>query len=207
MKKIKIFLDPIHKLSPWLEQQNSKGYRLKKILGPIYEFEPCDTKYHYSIEYLGARSHKDVDKYIAFLKELGYRIFFAPIDQGSIAFCKMRFRPYKKDLIATTFTNSFNKEILIIESTEAPDGPPLSSPYDLKEYYRQIKHTYLYVSMILLFFLCSLLYKGYRDPTVDRTLLFAGSLVLGSLFLAFGKIGLRAAKKEHHYEQESKLRT
>lgn len=206
MKKIKLFLDPIHDLSPWLEKQNAKGFRLKNIISSIYEFEPCDTKLHYSVQYIGVRSHKDVHQYIQFLRELEYRIFFAPINQGSFAFGKIRLRPYKKDLIATTFTNSYNKEILVVESTEALSEPLLSTPSELKEYYRQIKHTYFYGCLLQLLFILSLLYKWYHDSA--NVVIYIIALTLFTfLFIIFGRIYLRSSKREHISEQDTKLHT
>lgn len=164
MKKIKFFLDPINDLELWLNNIAQKGYRLKSVYNFIYDFEKTNKDYSYSVQFIGLNPSYENKKYIEMLKENGARIYKAPLNQGSIAFFKFRFRPYAYGdaKIANSF-EGYNKEILIVENLGEEIQKLLTSKSDLKNYYKNIRNTYLYGFIVMLVLFLLSIYNLYTN--------------------------------------------
>lgn len=203
MLKVKFFLNPINNLEKWLNSQSEKGLRLKKVSNCFYQFDKEEKKYFYAVQYVGCKAHQDVLSYIKFLESMDYKIFFAPLNQGNFAFGKIRWRPYTEDQIASTLNNTYNKELLIVESSSIFEEPLLTSAKDLEEYYRQIRNTYRYGVIVFLALILFEIRKYLITPKWYTPFILCISL---AILLVFTKILWQATRKQKQYHQQSKLK-
>lgn len=202
MKKIKFFLDPISDLEVWLNEMAKKGYRLKTITNFVYNFEKTNMNYTYSTQFIGANSSSENDSYIRMLKENGTRVYRAPLNQGSIAFGKVRFRPYAhgNGKIANSF-QGYNKEILVVENKGKKLEKLLTNKSDLTEQYRNIRNAYLqgFVMIFTLFIFSS--YKLYESNFELSKIALSG--IVGLITLIITTILYKAQKNYKKYKKES----
>lgn len=145
MFKIKFFLNPIRDIKNWLNGMADKGYRLVSVHGFLYRFEKANKKFYYKTQFIGANPSQENQKYVNFYKEVdNYKVFRAPLNQGSIVFGKIRLRLYSRERgkIATSFGN-FNKEILIVEVNKQDNIELLTDNFDIAVEYKDIRNAYL----------------------------------------------------------------
>ncbi len=184
MIKIKFFLDPIASISPWLNKISSKGYRLASVNNFIYKFENADEKFTYTTTFIGANSVKQNRGLVDLLEDSNTKTFRAPLNQGNIAFGKMRVRPYVKDMskIATTF-GDFNKEILIIENKGEEIETFLSDNCDIAMEYKSIRNAYLQGLIGLTILVGLLLYKNMGNLLETRFILKETIAIAAAIYL------------------------
>ena len=204
MQKIKFFLDPISDLETWLNETAKKGYRLKAINNFVYNFEKTDKNYSYSTQFIGANSSRENDSYIQMLKENGTRVYRAPLNQGSIVFGKVRFRPYAHGdgKIANSF-QGFNKEILVVENNGKEPQKLLTDKSDLAEQYKNIRNAYLQGFLMILTLFAFSIYKLYESNFEVFKLVFSG--ISGLVTLIIATILLKSQKNYNKYKNESDL--
>lgn len=201
MKKIKFFLDPISNLETWLNGMAEKGYRLKSIRNFIYEFERTENDYRYLTQFIGVNSSKENKDYIQMLKENGTRIYRAPLNQGNIAFGKVRLRPYAHGdgKIANSF-QGYNKEILVVENYGKELGSLLTNKSDLADYYKNVRNAYVLPFIIILALFGYLLYRNKFDQVQ-----IAYILIVGLVILIISAILYKMQKNYKKYKKESEL--
>lgn len=130
----------------WLNRMADNGFRLVRVGKLRYEFEPCAPgAVCYRVEWIGQKSQQGAQDYAAFLRELGYRVWFKNVNL-SLSAGKVRLRPWADPggRIATGST-TFNRELLIVEKES--DGQPfaLHTTYeDQRQYYRTLRKPYLF---------------------------------------------------------------
>ena len=137
----------------WLNKMAAKGYRLIETKKMLYEFEQCaPEEYQYQIEFVGAKTQEDAENYLAFLQEVGYKVWFKNINLNySIA--KIRWRPWadKGGQIATNLT-TYNKELLIVEKKNNCQKFVLHTTVkDKQAYYRSLRKPWLFLFCFILF--------------------------------------------------------
>lgn len=194
MLVLKLFLDPIGDLEPWLNHKAQEGYRLTGVRGCFYNFEPSTERYSYHTQYLGCNRPADNQRYLQLLSETDFKVFRAPLNQANFALGRFKLRPYSSG--AGVFANSFqdlNREILIVETPYQTAVPLLTDAADISEQYRHIRRTYAHGSIVM--FCLSLIIAYilfYKDlPTASArfvlfvALLFSVALVLNYLLLAW----------------------
>ena len=164
MIKIKFFMDPIGKIEPWLNEQSGKGYRLKKLFLCIYQFEKTEEKITYTTLFIGANPNKENRQLISMLESFGSRTFRTPLNQGNLAFGKIKLRPYASGTakIATSFDN-YNKEILIVENSYDRALPLLTTNRDISKQYHQIRNAYLQGLLVSIAFLLFIIWKVTQE--------------------------------------------
>lgn len=124
----------------WLNKMSKRGYRLVRTEKLLYEFENCDSEeYQYVVDFIGEKPQKDVNHYKKFLWDMGYNTFYKNINLN-YSIGKVRFRLWtdKGDKIANN-SNTFNKELLIVEKLN--DGKPFSlytTSDDKIHYYKKL---------------------------------------------------------------------
>lgn len=204
MKKIRFFLDPINDLESWLNKMSKKGYRLKSINNFIYDFEKTDKDFAYSSQFIGANSSKENNDYIQMLKENGTRVYRAPLNQGNIAFGKLRLRPYAhgNGKIANSF-QGYNKEILVVESDGKDPQKLLTNKSDLAEHYKNIRNAYLQGFLMILALFAFYIYKLYESNFEVSKIVFSG--ITGLVTLIIAMILFKSQKNYYKYKNESDL--
>lgn len=204
MKKIRFFLDPINDLEAWLNKMSKKGYRLKSINNFIYDFEKTDKDFAYSSQFIGANSSKENNDYIQMLKENGTRVYRAPLNQGNIAFGKLRLRPYAhgNGKIVNSF-QGYNKEILVVENGGKEPQKLLTDKSDLAEQYKNIRNAYLQGFLMILALFAFSIYKLYESNFEVFKLVFSG--ISGLVTLIIATILLKSQKNYNKYKNESDL--
>lgn len=204
MQKIKFFLDPISDLETWLNETAKKGYRLKAINNFVYNFEKTDKNYSYSTQFIGANSSSENDSYIQMLKENGTRVYRAPLNQCSIVFGKVRFRPYAHGdgKIANSF-QGFNKEILVVENNGKEPQKLLTDNSDLAEHYKNIKNAYLQGFIIVFALFVFSAYKVYKSNFEVSKIILSG--IIGLVTLIVASILYKAQRNYKKYKKESEL--
>lgn len=154
MKRIKIFLDIATDLQPWINSWAEKGFRLVDVNRCIYTFERTEKRFKYAVQFIGANSYKNNKQYIDMLKESNLNVFLTSINQLSINYGKVRFRPYVEgiDKISSPI-NGYNKEILIVEMYEDEFVELLTDKQDLILCYSGLRKAYMQglISIIALF--------------------------------------------------------
>ena len=151
MRKIRFFGALLRSQEKWLNKMARSGYRMVKTGIMTYDFEPCTPgEYQYAVEYVGAKDWEELQKYRAFLEEMGYTVFYKNIN-ANYSVGKVRFRPYKsKPWIPVTSATNYNKELLIVERKAAEDDFKLhTSSEDIKNYYLQIIATFAFFFALL----------------------------------------------------------
>lgn len=204
MKKIRFFLDPINDLEIWLNKMSKKGYRLKSINNFIYDFEKTDKDFAYSSQFIGANSSKENNDYIQMLKENGTRVYRAPLNQGNIAFGKLRLRPYAHGdcKIANSF-QGYNKEILVVENGGKEPQKLLTDKSDLAEHYKNIRNAYLQGFLMILALLAFSIYKLYESNFEVSKIVFSG--ISGLVTLIIAMILFKSQKNYNKFKNESDL--
>ncbi|NLD18481.1 MAG: DUF2812 domain-containing protein [Tissierellia bacterium] len=160
MYRIKIFSDPVSSISSWLNSMSAKGYRLVSVNNFLYKFEKSKERYSYSTQFIGANTVRENKEYQTLLEDSGFKTFRAPLNQGNLAFGKIRLRPYVKgrSKLATTF-GDFNREILIVETKGDIPEKLLSSNKDISHQYKVIRNAYIQGSLVMIAFMLFLLIK------------------------------------------------
>ena len=136
----------------WLNRMAKEGYRLVKVGKLWYEFEESQAKeYEYRLEFIASKPQKDVQDYVTFLNDLGYRTFFKNIN-CNYAIGKVRYRPWaEKGAKIATRANTFDKELLIIEKEKDEKPFELFSTWEDKiNYYKNMQKPYLTIAVFLL---------------------------------------------------------
>lgn len=203
MKKIKFFMDPMENLEPWLNSMAKKGYRLTSLTNFIYTFEESAQHYRYSVQFIGANSPGENQQYLEMLKEDGRKIFRAPLNQGNLAFGRIRFRPYVKGSgkFANTWTD-MNREILIVEHQGEKVQLLLTDKGDLAQEYKNIRNAYLQGSIILLLLFVYALYQMYARHFEQKTIFVVVAVAL--CFIIIFQIVLQTHHNYRKYEEESR---
>lgn len=135
----------------WLNKMAAGGYRLIRTGKMLYEFAPCKPgQYQYRIEFVGEKYKENASDYRAFLKDIGYRVFFKNINLN-YSVGKVRWRPWaeKGGRIAANST-TFNRELLIVEKEN--DGKPFELHTDLEDkasYYRGLRNPWLCICLLM----------------------------------------------------------
>lgn len=202
MKKIKIFLDPIGTLEPWLNKIAHKGYRLISINNCVYHFEKTHEQYSYCTQFIGANPSKENEEYVNMLTENDTKVFRAPLNQGNIAFGKFRLRPYAKGdaKFANTF-KEYNKEILVVENVGNKPHKLLTNKADLAVEYRNIRNVYLQGVIGLLLILAFYnVFAGSFD--IVKSLI---GIILILLLIILSSAVYKAHKNYRKYSEESSL--
>lgn len=151
MRKIRFFGALLRSQEKWLNKMAQSGYRMVKTGIMTYDFEPCNPgEYQYAVEYVGAKDWEELQKYRAFLEEMGYTVFYKNIN-ANYSVGKVRFRPYKsKPWIPATGSTNFNKELLIVErKAEEGEFKLHTSSEDIKNYYVQLIATFAFLFVLL----------------------------------------------------------
>lgn len=214
MYALKFFFDPISKLEPWLNRKAEQGYRLVWAKTSLFRFEPTAAPVRYAVQYLGGRDPEENAAYLRMLAEAGLRTFRVPVNQGSMAFGKIRFRPYARG--TGKFANSFqdfNREILIVENPGETVQPLLTDPKDLARMYRDVRNTYAYGALVGGGFLCFALWRIPWDSERWRTysvlikaLLLAAAGVLAFFVLLYAVLAWRAHRRMRTFEDDAQGR-
>lgn len=165
----------------WLNKMASKGYRLNKVGTFLCTFEKCSPKkYQYCTEFVAPKSFKDIQEYVTFLNELGYRTLTKSINLNYCIF-KIRWRPYgqKFGQIATK-PGTYGKEILIVERENTNQPFILHSTYhDKVNYYKSIRNSWL--SIFILYFFISIWYTFTYATNLEKNVCIIVLLII--LFL------------------------
>lgn len=159
----------------WLNRMAEKGWRLIKTGKMSYEFGPCTPgEVEYRVEFVGQMSWGKSKDYAAFLKGLGYEVFYKNINLNwSVG--KVSWRPYGEKLgqVATT-PGSYNHELLIVAKKR--DGQPfeLHTTYADRVYYWKVMRNACLSAGLLLGAMAGWLFYA-------RRLQWPGALALGAL--------------------------
>ena len=133
----------------WLNKTASAGLRLIDSGKLNYDFEECDNRYVYAVEFIGNMSKKEADDYTAFLREFGYNVFFKNINL-SYSVGKVRYRPWaNKGGKISTGSTTYNRELLIVEKPD--DGRPFelhSTFEDRLNYTKTLQKPYIFLLLI-----------------------------------------------------------
>lgn len=150
MKRYRFFGGLLTAQANWLNQMASRGLRLIRTEKLLYEFEPCAPgAYQYQVEFVGEKSRRSASDYAAFLREMGYRVFFKNINLN-YSIGKVRYRPWaeKGGRLATNGT-TFNRELLIVE--KANDGKPFALHTTIEDriaYSTRLRNPWLFLCLI-----------------------------------------------------------
>ncbi|MCY3035616.1 MULTISPECIES: DUF2812 domain-containing protein [Aerococcus] len=128
LTKLKTFLNPIEGREKYLNEMADQGYRLIKSGSMLQKFEKTNNHiHHYIVQYIGHMSNRERMNYCDFLHDLGYKIFFAPLNIGKVSLGNVRLRPYNQGRAAlATNPGMINKEIIIIETDGSKNIPAFS---------------------------------------------------------------------------------
>ncbi|MDO5716614.1 MAG: DUF2812 domain-containing protein [Tissierellia bacterium] len=204
MLRIRLFANPIEKVEPYLNRMAAKGYRLQSIWSCFYMFEKTEKTYRYMTQYVGTIANNTWKEYIAFLKEGGYRIFHAPLNQGNIVFGKIKVRPFAhgSGTIATT-PGRYNKEILVVEYEGDKPRSLLTNKEDLSRQYASIRNTYLYGTVLMMVLLGLWIRKMVSDTPSPWNYLLGLPLLVVTLF--FGWMAIQSWRSEKKYKEMALL--
>lgn len=145
----------------WLNRMAKNGYRLVQVGRLLYEWEECpSSRYEYRVEFIAFRTSKDAKDYVAFLEDLGYRVFFKNIN-WNYSVGKVKYRPWaEKGAKIATHATTYDKELLIIEKER--DGKPFeifTTWEDKINYYKNLRNPYL--TLLLFLLLLGIIAKTY----------------------------------------------
>lgn len=150
MKRYRFFGGLLAVQANWLNKMASRGQRLVRTEKLLYEFEPCAPgAYQYQVEFVGEKSWRSASDYAAFLREMGYHVFFKNINLN-YSIGKVRYRPWaeKGGRLATNST-TFNRELLIVEKVN--DGKPFAlntTTEDRIAYCARLRNPWLFLCLI-----------------------------------------------------------
>ena len=205
MKKWKFFGDVCGELAPWLNSYAEQWFRLTSVSLGFYSFERTSEPVRYAVQFLGAQAPSYVAKYLAFLEENSIRYFRVPINQVSVAWGKIRVRPYAEGMgkLANTFQH-LNKEILIVECDAETEPELLTDVRDIAKSYTHQRNAYaqgavmaIVAVSILLIFAC------IKGVAVVSSFAVIG---LGATALWLVSLVIKKEKYRKYYENESLFR-
>lgn len=136
----------------WLNRMAARGWRLTGAGKLSYEFEACAPgEYEYRVEFVAQMDYEKSRDYKAFLKELGYEVFYKNVNLNwSVG--KAVWRPWGQGAgQISTSPGSFNKELMLVG--RRADGLPFelhTTAEDKEDYARMLSHAFLYRAVFLL---------------------------------------------------------
>ncbi|NLJ75175.1 MAG: DUF2812 domain-containing protein [Firmicutes bacterium] len=183
MRKFRLFINPVEGRKKWLNEQASKGLRLKHAGRFLYTFEPSAEPYEYDVQYIGYMANWDRKEYESFLQQLDFNYWTVSINVGKFAFGSVRLRPYARGVgkVATS-PGMIGQELMILEKRS--DGKPFdvfSDEESVLESLQERQKPYLYTSALLAVFLWYIVFV-LQDPT--WILILPGLLLLYCLYFA-----------------------
>lgn len=204
MIKIKFFADPIEEIKPWLNKIGGEGYRLVSVNKYVFKFEKTDKRYYYDIEFLGGNPSKENREYIEMLLASDHNTFIAPLNQGQVAFGKVRIKPFARGTgqRATPFGN-YGKEILIIESEEELEKVIHTNYSDVAAHYEMTRNGYGQGMLMLVVVLIIVIALGFRNSWTPLTI--GVTVILGLLTLFYLRLVLKADKKFKKYVDKANI--
>lgn len=205
MIKMKFFTDPLEEMKPWINEIARQGYRLVSVNNFIFKFEETEEKYYYDTEFLGGNPSKENREYIEMLLASHYKTFIVPLNQGQVAFGKVRFKPFSKNTgkIATAFGN-FGKEILIVESEEELKEEIVTNYSDVAAHYEITRNSYAQGMLVVLITFLFVLFLGFRNGWTTITIVVTAILALLTLF--YLRLVLNTNKKFEKYVDKTNIR-
>ncbi|MDO5017789.1 MAG: hypothetical protein Q4E02_00660 [Lagierella massiliensis] len=204
MRKLKIFLDPVNQVAPWLNKWEDLGYILANVDKYTYIFKEDNRDFMYEVLYIGDFSIKELEVYKNYLRKAGKRYFHLPLDQGGMITGDFGFlRPFSKraEELESTFSHK-NREILVIESPKGKPENPENNYEHLGNEYSEITIKYvftvLFVFLGLFFVLRSINKSGFSliaGIAIILLLIFFFDYLLLSIFAYKNSLKYKAKAK------------
>lgn len=149
MKKFRYFFGFLELENKWLNRMARQGWRLESVNWHLFTFsKTCEQRY-YDIDIFWNKKQNEIDKYLTFLHEMGYRTFRDGLNLN-LSFGRFK---YRAGGLLGHFDTSFgnlNREILIVEKND--EIPLYTTNAGWYQYYKNRRNVYLMPALLMFWF-------------------------------------------------------